>query len=146
MSKISELVQFAKQDTTNIDLDVKLGIVPNYQAQEINRITGYKVNEAKKRITVYGIRHAIKEHGDNKEQMKRGQLGLLDTDFELVPSILLLPDLIEKGNDKRGKKSIMFIKTIGIKKYHIAMSIHSTREGVEIIFNTMFAKKKADVN
>jgi phage-Barnase-EndoU-ColicinE5/D-RelE like nuclease3 len=143
VSKISELVQFAKHDTTNIDKVVNLGIVPNFNAQEIARIIGLKINGAKILITASGIRHAIKQHGNNKEQMERGQFGILDIDFEMIQNILTNADSIEKGNDKRGKKSILFIKTIKSKKFHIAMSVHTSQEEIKIIFNTMYIKKES---
>ena len=146
MSKILDLVAFAKTDTTNEQKEVVLGNVANFQAQEINKITGVKINGAKRIITLSGIRHAIKEHGNNKEQIERGQIGIIDSDFELIQDILNRPDRLVKGNDKRGKKSIMFIRLLGIKEYYIAMSLHPSKEDVKIIFNTMYIKKKADVN
>ena len=78
MSKISDLVAFAKTDITNEQREVVLGNVANFQAQEINKITGVKINGAKRIITSSGIRHAIKEHGNNKEQLES------HPDFELT--------------------------------------------------------------
>jgi hypothetical protein len=46
VSKISELVSFAKSDLTNEYKEINFSQVPNYQAQEIMRTTGIDVKIA----------------------------------------------------------------------------------------------------
>ena len=89
--KIADLVAFARADTTNTYQEINFGVFPNFQAQEINAKTGIKVNGASKFLTSSGIIHAIKGHGDDKEESKRGQKGITDSDFELIPEFCQSP-------------------------------------------------------
>jgi hypothetical protein len=72
VSKITELVSFAKTDNTNTHRELNLGKVPNFQAQSIAALTGVSINGAIKIISAYGIIHAIKRHGNHNEEQERG--------------------------------------------------------------------------
>lgn len=142
LSKIADLVAFARADRTNTYQEINFGVFPNFQAQEINAKTGIKVNGASKILTSSGIIHAIKGHGDDKEESKRGQKGIIDSDFQLIPSILSDPDQVNKGIiTARGDPSIVFVKKIKFIEYYVAMAIKKNKSGVNIYFTTMYAKK-----
>jgi hypothetical protein len=122
VSKISELVSFAKEDTTNTHQELSLGKVPNFQAQAIAALTGVSVNGATKVISAYGIIHAIKRHGNHVEEQERGQIGITDNDFEFISGILNAPDNIIRGKDvSRGKKALIFSKKIKSDFYYVVM-------------------------
>lgn len=142
MSKISDLVTFAKADQTNTYKDVNFGYVTNLQAQEINAKTGVSVNGCKRCLTASGIRHAISSHGDLKsEKRKENQIAITDADFELIPEILNNPDyLVRGGNNRRGNDAVEFIKAFKRKDYHVVMSVVVFKNGRELVFNTMYIK------
>ena len=145
MSKISELVKFAKTDTTNFYQEINFGIIPNFQAQTIASQTGVIVKGAKRYLSTIGIRHAITGHSNHKLESERGQIGITDTDFENIPDILNNYQQFERGNKHRNGslESVVFIKTIGHKEYHIAMSINKSKENLKLVFSTMFIKNKS---
>jgi hypothetical protein len=105
MIQIKALVIFAKEDTTNIYKEISLGTTPNFQAQQINADTGVNIKGLEKILTESGIRHAFAGHGNHKLESERGQVGIVNEDFELLPQILKEPDLVLKGDNKRGQQS-----------------------------------------
>lgn len=143
MSKISELVEFSKTDTSNSYKEINFGIIPNFNAQTIASVTGVIVKSAKKCLSSIGIKHALNGHANHKLESERGQIGITDNDFEKIPTILNDYDRVERGHKHRygSYNSVVFIKTIGYKEYHIVMSVHSSEER-KLIFSTMFIKNK----
>lgn len=89
-----------------------------------------------------GITHTIKRHGNDAEESKRGQKGITDADFELIPSILDSPDDVIKGNQTgRGDQALVFTKKIGAFTYHLVMAVKKNNQEISLFFTTMFAKK-----
>ena len=141
MSKIQQLVTFAKSDTTNTYSDVNFGNVPNFQAQEINAKTGVDVKGCKKYLTASGIRHAFSGHGNVELEKKNNQIAITDADFEHIPDILTNPDYLDRGNtNRRGNDAVLFIKKINGKNYHVIMSVVEERDETKLVFNTMYIK------
>lgn len=147
MSKISDLVACATKDELGSCDDYIIGKIFNAQAQSIAAITGVSVRGLNKVITAYAVRHTIKFHGNDKSERERNQIGVTNEDFELIPEILLTPDVILKGKIERGKQSILFIKKLKCY-YHVAMIIEGKRGSEQLTFRTMYksnVNKKADV-
>lgn len=143
MSQISKLIELSKNNPTNTEDEVNFGNLPNFQAQEINRLTGIKTNGAKKILTVYGISHIFKEHGVGTKQSERGQKDILASDLELIPLIMSHPDNIEKGKpNRRGHSSIKFFKEINTYYYCVIASFINSRGALKLHVDTMFAKNK----
>jgi|694.fasta_scaffold02281_2 hypothetical protein len=136
MSHISELVEFALNDLTKEFKEIAIATTPNQQAQLINQYAKVIVKGARKILTTDGVRHAFDTHGNNLLEMKRGQIGIVNADFNHLPEIINNPDFIEPGDIKKGKKSVMFIKKIGKKSFHVAMKF----TGRDLIFATMYIK------
>ncbi len=142
MSKVSQLVLFAKADTTNTHKEINFGIIPNFQAQDINGKTGVYVRGCKRILNTSGIRHAFNGHGNQLKENERGQIGIIDIDFELLTEIFNTPDSVVRGNNNsRGQHAVVFIKKIGIKTYHVVMSLVESRKELNLVFSTMYIKK-----
>lgn len=115
MSRISELINLSKKEPCGYK-DINFGNVPNFQAQSINSQTGIDIKGAQKVLTTFGIRHAFSTHGDNSQETLRGQVGIKDSDFELIPNIFMNPDSVEPANkSKKGDDGLLFKKEIGQK-------------------------------
>ena len=142
MSQIASLVAFAKANNTDETRVHEFGFIPNWQAQEINMETGVKVNEVTKVITDHGILHAIKQHGDDAIEKPRGQKGITDADFDLIPKIVADFDSVQKGNTKGGNKGLLFIKKINNINYHVVMTLKNNRGNPKLEFSTMYARLK----
>jgi phage-Barnase-EndoU-ColicinE5/D-RelE like nuclease3 len=140
LSKISELVAYARDATNTENREEEFGFFPNFQAQQINQATQVRLNDAIKIITSDGLRHAMKEHGNHVEENKRGQKGLTDADLNEIPNIVANFDSVQKGNTKRGQPGVLFIKTINNVKYFVAMTLYRNRGDEKLQFSTMYAK------
>lgn len=144
MSKnIQALLEYALDRDNAEDQDINFGNIPNILAQDINRETGVAVRGAVKTLSCFGIRHAVDTHGDHAKENERGQgqIGIVEADFLLIPSIIGEPDSFERGHDKKGKKSVVFIKRIGSRTYYVVMSITKDAPVAKFMFNTMYIKK-----
>lgn len=141
MSKISDLVIFTKKNPEVTDKQADLGNFPNAKAQQIAANTGVVVRGSKRILTAYGIRHALKGHGCDLEEKKRAQIGVIDSDFDLIPKILNDPDEVIRGFDgNRGKKALKFRKVIGCE-YWVVMSVFSQKGELILEFDTMYKKQ-----
>lgn len=139
-NKVAELISVAKAN--GIHEEINFGVIPNFKAQEVNAATGVFVRGATFFLNTSGIRHAFNGHGDHSIENARGQVGISDSDFELVPEILKDYDCVVKGNKgRKGQESIVFIKAIGKLTYHVVMSKNESKNGFGLVFNTMFIKK-----
>ncbi len=142
LSKISTLVAFAKEDTTNTYSDINFSIFPNFQAQTICGTSGVVVKGMIRYLTASGIRHAFSTHGNHSKESLRGQIGITDADFEFIPEILNSFDSCEKGiNNRKGNEAVLFKKTINNKIYHVVMSVQHEKYENKLVFNTMYIKK-----
>ena len=137
MSRISELVACSRINSICECEDISFGKVFNSQAVAIAQITGVRLFGVEKTISDYAVRHIIKQHGNDIEERKRGQIGVTDIDFEKIQDIFLNYDEVIKGSIERGKQSIVFIKRIGAL-YHLAAILDEKRK--KLIVRTMFKK------
>lgn len=142
MSKIQELVKYAKADPTAEYQEINFGNVSNSLAQQITMLTRIDVKGAQKVLGSFGINHAFNSHGDHSQESPRGQIGIVDSDFDHIPTVLANPDKIEKGRDNRkGNSAILFAKTINNKIYHVVMNLKHTKDGKKLVVGTMYIKK-----
>jgi len=142
MSKIDELVQFAKADTSNTEeREVNFGNVPNFQAQKIAADTEVVIKGAIKILSAYAVNHIFKRHGNHQEEQKRGQVGVVDSDFKLIPEILFSPDSVSKGTEgNRGQKSLIFKRKYS-HTYFVIVSIYKHKQSIRLEVQTMYIKK-----
>ncbi|KAF0242873.1 MAG: hypothetical protein Q8K64_09185 [Sediminibacterium sp.] len=147
MSKISILVQFAKNDTTNSYKEINFSSVPNFQAKIILEETGIDVKGCIKYLTASGIRHVLNSHADEHLEAYNNQIAVTDEEFEIIPIVLSSPDFYEVGNNNRRRnKAILFKKIINNKIYHVIMSIVNKSGENILMFNTMYIKKADEIN
>ena len=85
-NEILELVKYAKDNANKDAKEIEFGRVSNLQGQKIKSISGgVETNFYPKTLSSIQILHAIKGHGNDTEETKRGQKGLVDSDFEHLP-------------------------------------------------------------
>ena len=89
---------------------VELGIVDEKTAKIIYKLTGIKVNNRIHVMYFNDIRHTLNQHGDNKEEIKKGQLAINKNDLLRIPNILYKYDYIKIGAKNREGKTIRYIK------------------------------------
>lgn len=143
MKKISDLVDLSKDPVIDDLEEFQFGSVYPFQGQQIAISTGVNIAGARKLINVYGIRHALKRHGNHTLEQLDNQIGLQDSDFNLIPGILSNPDSVQRGTDtNRGNKVLKFIKIINGHTYIVIMTFFlGGRKGPKLEFDTMYIKQ-----
>jgi hypothetical protein len=64
-------------------------------------------------ITIDGIRHGLKKHGENGTKLSANSIPIREQDAELIPYIMTAPDYVRKGStDITGRESVRFYKTL----------------------------------
>jgi hypothetical protein len=64
-------------------------------------------------ITIDGIRHGLKNHGENGTKLSANSIPIREQDAELIPYIMTAPDYVRKGStDITGRESVRFYKTL----------------------------------
>ena len=136
MSKITDFVNFAINDTTKISKSLNIGNTPNFEAQKVAAITGVSIKGLTKTITTDWIRHAFNGHGNDALEKKRGQIGITVDCFDYLTDIINNYDYVEEGDPTKRLKSVLFIKIVNVGLLHVVMSCLSET----LDFRTMYLK------
>ena len=134
---IKDLIELAKGTTTVL---LKKIVAPiNVRLQQDLASFGIDISEDYKHvIDNNAIRHAIKNHGGQQEE-KRGQIPLIDADFERIEDVVSNYDHINIENGKRNNFNILYSK-----EYNdgITIFVEEKRDGrKELAAVTMWKKK-----
>ena len=63
-------------------------------------------------ITIDGIRHGLKNHGENGTKPSANSIPIREQDAELIPYIMTAPDYVRPGSIKNARESVRFYKTL----------------------------------
>ena len=63
-------------------------------------------------ITIDGIRHGLKNHGENGTKLSANSIPIREQDAELIPYIMTAPDYVRPGSIKNARESVRFYKTL----------------------------------
>lgn len=117
--EIKELVAFTKADKTNAKRSVYFADVSDGEAERIKESTGLDIKGYRRVVDSFGVRHAIKNHGNDKSESDRGQQGITESDFAKIPEIISNPDSIRYvGKDKLGRDLIEYKKRFNGTTYY----------------------------
>ena len=112
---IRNFVKNSKQVKNNAKL--YFGKISKKDSDRIKRKFGINVRNYNISLKSDSVKHIIKKHGSSKE-MLRGQIPILDSDFELIPKIISNYDNIMLGTPTSSNKpAIIFIKKIDTYYY-----------------------------
>jgi hypothetical protein len=81
----------------------------------------------------------MSSHGDKEKEASRGQLAILQKDFELIPLIVESNNIIYKGKNRQGRDVILYEAEIGNKIFY-AEEIRTRQK--HLIINSMWKRKK----
>src|SRR3546814_2668758 len=81
-----------------------LGQVAQANADRVLRDTGIDISGARREIDTSAINHALKQHGSDTTEAKRGQAAITPEDFGKIPEIVERPDNVERiGQNRIGR-------------------------------------------
>ena len=97
-----------KNDTRNKSIGVVLPLDVQAQVQKVmGRAFGDNI------ITANSVAHAKANHGINGKKNTESSIPLRDSDFALMPDVMVAPDKVERGStDATNRESVRFIKNL----------------------------------
>jgi hypothetical protein len=82
---------------------VHIAEVTQEESRKLKDITGLDLTGYKHTVNSYGVRHALKRHGNQDKEKLRGQQALTSDDFSRIPEIISALDEISlSGKDAMG--------------------------------------------
>jgi hypothetical protein len=93
-------------------------------------------------VSNYFIRHVLKNHGDEKKEMGRGNLPINDRDFMQIPVILEYPDFIIVGAKRNNKDRMIYIKYTENGTMFYFEEILTGKSNKTLRGNTMYRSRK----
>jgi hypothetical protein len=99
-----------------------MGPVP--AAARIEAATGLAVAGYAAVMDNYAVRHTLRQHGNGKAELARGQLPIDEDDFGLVPLIMgEADDVFADGKTKQGRDVVVFTKVVGDVGYWLVQEV-----------------------
>ena len=135
---IGELVNFSKTDRFNKNKVLKLSLITNEVAKRIENKTGFDLFGYTRTIDTSAIRHILKKHGNQEKESQRGQIAVLDSDFNLINAIALPENIISFEKNKLGNNCLLY-KTKIVETYFYAEEIRTGKKYLSL--NTLYKRK-----
>ncbi len=137
--ELKQVIQKAKENP-NERQNLSIGKVSSKLNQEAKK-HGFNLEGYTHHMDVSGVRHAYKQHGDEKREEMRGQLAITDRDFEKIPEIIYDYDEIDfTGKNKTGLETITYKKGFPDGTIAYVEEIRTGRKNLTI--NTIYKHKK----
>jgi hypothetical protein len=121
MLDVIKITKFAMEAMEIADRRTQETIGKVENAALILEKTGLDVRGYTRVIDNYGVRHTMKQHGNEVKEIKRGQIAVTLDDFSKIALITSEPDdIFADGKNKIGRDVIVFVKVIeGIGYRHV---------------------------
>lgn len=134
---VIEFVKKSKIESSNSK--IYFGKIDILVATKIEKEIGLNVNNYNLSLKSDSVKHILNNHS-SKRELLRGQIPIVEKDFQLIPNIVSNYDKVYKsGLTKQGKCVITFEKTIG-DKYYLVNNISDKKHTLEV--HTMYKRKK----
>lgn len=133
--QLREFIEAAKENNLQ-GKKIYLGIVNDSLAEKV--MNEFKINIDKYNCAIRAdeVRKILKKHGDGKIETLRGQQKVVESDFERIPEIIAVPDIIEYGGEYYNKPVLKFSKN----EYTIVGIV--SRKHLDLYAQTMYIRKK----
>jgi len=139
MNIIATFITTVLNETGNALKKISLGKLSNSEVSAIYINTGFDLTNFERIIDNYAIKHTFRKHGNHKTEQLRGQIGVQQTDFELIPLIINMPDKIENGGENNiGRDILLTSKEINNKRYFLAEEIRINKK--ELALQTLYIR------
>jgi phage-Barnase-EndoU-ColicinE5/D-RelE like nuclease3 len=115
------IVDFAQEAMRIADRRTILALGKVTNASLILEKTGLNVAGFTRVLDNYGVRHTLKQHGNQTHEAKRGQIAVTLEDFKKIVLITSRPDnIFADGKNRIGREVLVFVKVIdGIGYRHV---------------------------
>jgi hypothetical protein len=137
-TEIERLVDIAKTKD-NENRKVSLGKARSRLCKDLSK-DGFDLVGYTHELDVYGVRHAIGEHGDPQKETPRGPIAITNEDIKKIPYIIKHYDSVKHtGKNSSGRDVIQYIKKM---KDGVVFYVEEIREGRQTLsINTLYKRK-----
>lgn len=136
--ELKQVIDKAK-DSPNERQNLSIGNVSPQLNEEAQK-HGFNLEGYTHNMDVSGVRHTLKQHGDEKREENCGQIAITDEDFEKIPEIIYNYDEIDfTGKNKTGLETITYKKQFSDGSIAYVEEIRTGRKNLTI--NTMYKHK-----
>ena len=138
---IKQLVDIALS-TGNHFAEFTFSKMPISQSKILEKEIGIKLVGVDRVIDTNGIKHALKNHGSQITESKRGQIAITIDDFFIIPQIVKEPDSIKYlGKNTMNQDVFEYQKRVG-DVYFVSEAVKVASAGNKLIFATMYKRKQ----
>lgn len=123
----------------NSEKNIKLGVVSERLKKDADTLGLVDLSEFEHCVDNYGIKHALKEHGDNKREALRGQIAITENDFRNIPEILKDYDNISASKTRNGRDAIVYSKKMNDGSIVYVEEIRTGKKRLSL--QTMYKRK-----
>lgn len=111
-----------------------LGAVSGSVRVLIQAATGIDLADYSAMMDNYAVRHTLRQHGNAKAELARGQLPVETDDFGLVPLILAQADgMHSDGKTRQGRDALVFTKQIGEVGYWLVAEVRPGKKQLALV-------------
>lgn len=124
----------------NLDKKLYFGTVSKAVGKRIYNATGLDVEGYNCSPAADEVRKILKDHGDEKNEDKRGQRAITKEDFALIPDIVNNADKVVLSTRKYNNRPVInFVKDINGR---ITVTAYVSQRHIDLTVQTMFSGKK----
>jgi hypothetical protein len=118
--EIGALYDYATSDKTNRKRAVRYHDVTPDEARLLKEKTGLELDGYSHTVDSFGIRHAMRQHGNAEKESKRGQIAISSEDIKMAPEIVKNYDSVEHaGTTGKGEDVIKYSKKVNGFIYYV---------------------------
>lgn len=118
------------------------------ESEKLQAETGLDLDNYSHSISNIGIKHAWKQHGNEKNENLRGQEAITEKDLELIPEITLNYDSVHVSSEQsEGRPVLVYKKKMGVEYVYLEMVLGKNKK--ELRFKDLWkmkGKKKENEN
>lgn len=119
-------------------ISISFGPLSTKEIVDLKLKTGLNLSGYHRILDNYSINHTLKNHGNNELELKRGQIGVTEKDFLLIPQIVKTENIIYGGLSNTKTDLIIYEKQIGSVYYYL----EEVRKGKKQIILKSMRKRK----
>jgi len=108
------------------------------QSRLIENKTGFDLFGYTRTIDTSAVKHILKKHGNSEKELLRGQIAVLDSDFDLINAIAFPENIISFEKNKIGNICLLY-KTKIVETYFYAEEIRTGKKYLAL--NTLYKRK-----
>ena len=136
---IIEFVESSLSDKSNKQKKFLINTIDAVDALIIETEININIENHKRIIDNFGVKHTFKKHGNAQKEASRGQIAIEIDDFACIPTIVSEPDAIVFGEvNEIGNVLIKYIKNIGEIQYVYVEEMRTGRK--ELALQTFYKR------